>query len=475
MKSVTLSYLGLLPRWSLFLLAFLPHALALPGVFVFDDYSLLAKPPQWADLWHLEQTRPLTYLSFLLNQAVGGWHLFNLAAHLVCVWLLDRIARRVLPADIAWVAPFVFAVHPLLSEPIQYVFARSSLLATLFCLAALYAWTRDRPWQAVAWFVPALLAKEECVAFPLALALFRPVWSPIGTMLALSLAAGLRVLYATKVIAGAGSGFDAGVSPGEYFFAQGTVIWSYLLRCVFPFGLTLDPAAPTLGFEAGVLGWVLLALSTGLVLWRGHPAGRWFVFGLILLFPSSSVLPAADLLAWRRMYLPMAAFSLAAAYLLPVRAVPALVLVLAFLSGARALVWRSEVGLWQEAAAAAPEKVRPRLQLARLASPADALVILTAAEQIAPGDPAIASAKGKAFLQQGDAARALAEFGKALARRPNDPKAILNRGVALEALGQFEAARADFLRALERDPCQLQARENLLRVGGIPPPCVPTN
>ena len=457
----------------------MPHALALPGVFVFDDYSLLAKPPQWADLWRLEQTRPLTYLSFLLNQYAGGWHLLNLAAHLTCVWLLDRIARLVLPANIAWVAPFLFAVHPLLSEPIQYVFARSSLLATLFCLAALYAWTRDRPWQAVAWFLPALLAKEECVAFPLALVLFRPVfrpvWGPIGAMLALSLAAGLRVLYATKVVAGAGSGFDAGVSPGNYFLAQGTVIWSYLLRCVFPFGLTLDPAAPALGFEAGVLGWVLLAVCAGLALWRGHPAGRWFVFGLILLLPSSSILPAADLIAWRRMYLPMAAFSLAAAYLLPPRAVPAVVLLLALLSGARALVWRSELGLWQEAAAAAPEKLRPRLQLARLASPADALAILTAAEQIAPDDPAIASAKGRAFLQQGDPARALAEFGKALAQRPNDPKAILNRGVALEALGQSEAAQADFRRALERDPCQPQARENLLRLGGTPPPCVPTN
>jgi Flp pilus assembly protein TadD len=78
-------------------------------------------------------------------------------------------------------------------------------------------------------------------------------------------------------------------------------------------------------------------------------------------------------------------------------------------------------------------------------------------------------------LQQGDPARALAEFGNALAQRPNDPKAILNRGVALEALGQTEAAQADFLRALERDPCQPQARENLLRLGGTPPPCVPTN
>lgn len=456
-------------------MALLPHALSLPGVFVFDDYSLIAKPAAWGDLGRLEQTRPLTYLSFLINQAVGGWHVLQLVGHLICVWLLDRVARRVLPLDVAWVAAFLFAVHPLLSEPVQYVFARSSLLATLFCLAALDAWTRERDWEAVAWFVPALLAKEECVALPIAFALLRLRWAPLGTMVLLSVAAGLRVIYATKVVAGAGSGFGAGVTPGEYFVAQGVVIWGYLLRCLVPVGLTLDPAAPEWGLEAGVLGWVVLAVGAGVLAWRGGAAGRWFVFGLVLLLPSSSVLPAADLVAWRRMYLPMVGFCLAAAYWLPRRWVVGVVLALALGSAGRALVWRSEEGLWQEAAAAAPGKLRPRLQLARLASGAEALRRLDEAEQIAPGDPQIASMRGKAFLEQGDAVRALGEFGRALAAWPNDPKAMLNRGVALAAMGQTEAAKADFVRALERDPCQAQARENLLRLGGTVPPCVPTN
>jgi hypothetical protein len=466
----------LLPRWSPYLLALLAHALSLPGIFVFDDYSLLAQPVELARLFQLEQTRPLTYFTFWLNQSLGGWHLLNLALHLLAIFLLDRIARRLLPAGIAPVPALLFAVHPLLSEPVQYLFARSSLLATLFCLAALDAWTRQKPWTAVAWFLPALLAKEECVAFPLALVLLRPVWPPIAAMVALSAAAGLRVLYATKVVAGAGSGFDAGFTPGQYLLAQGQVIWGYLLRLVLPYGLTLDPPAPAPNFEASVLGWVGLLLAAGLLLWRGHPAGRWFVFGLILLLPSSSFLPAADLVAWRRLYLPMTAFSLAAAWPLSSRRVLLPLLALfTYLSAARAIAWRDEAALWREAAAAAPQKLRPRLQLARLAPPAQALALLAEAEQIAPGDPGIASLKGRAYLQQGDAPRALAEFGRALAQRPDDPKAILNRGVALEALGQREAALADYRRALERDPCQPQARQNLQRLGQPLPPCEPTN
>jgi hypothetical protein len=465
----------LLPRWSPYALALLAHALSLPGIFVFDDYSLLAQPVELPQLLRLEQTRPLTYLTFWLNQSLGGWHLLNLAAHLLSIALLDRIARRLLPPDIAPVPALLFAVHPLLSEPVQYLFARSSLLATLFCLAALDAWTRQKHWTAVAWFLPALLAKEECVAFPFALILLRPAWPPLAAMLALSAAAGLRVLYATKVVAGAGSGFDAGITPGQYFLAQGLVLWGYLLRLILPHGLTLDPPAPTPNLEASVLGWVALLVLTGVALWRGHPAGRWFAFGLILLLPSSSILPAADLVAWRRLYLPMTAFCLAAAYLLPRRALLPVLAIFTVLSAARALAWRDEAGLWREAAAAAPAKLRPRLQLARLAPPAEALALLAEAEQIAPGDPQIASLRGRAYLQQGDAPRALAEFGKALAQRPGDPKAILNRGAALEALGQLDAAKADYRRALERDPCQAQARQNLQRLGEPLPPCAPTN
>jgi NADH:ubiquinone oxidoreductase subunit 5 (subunit L)/multisubunit Na+/H+ antiporter MnhA subunit len=35
--------------------------------------------------------------------------------------------------------------------------------------ASLLAWMNDRPWLSVALFALALLAKEECAAFPLAL------------------------------------------------------------------------------------------------------------------------------------------------------------------------------------------------------------------------------------------------------------------------------------------------------------------
>jgi hypothetical protein len=109
-----------------------------------------------------------------------------------------------------------------------------------------------------------------------------------------------------------------------------------------------------------VLGWVVLSVAAAVCLWRGYPAGRWFVFGLILLLPSSSFLPAADLVAWRRLYLPMTAFSLAIAWVLPRRALLPRLAIFTVPSAARAIAWRDEAGSWREAAAAAPGKLRPR-------------------------------------------------------------------------------------------------------------------
>src|SRR5262249_31177976 len=144
------------------------------------------------------------------------------------------------------------------SESVNYVWARPILLATLLCLASLSAWLDGRRWLAVVWFAAALVAKEECAAFPLVLLWLqvgqavspalrvpdqlegRREWLPIGTMLTLSLAAGARVVWALSVTAGAPAGAAAGISPARYLLAQGPVVLRYLQLIVVPYGFTVD-------------------------------------------------------------------------------------------------------------------------------------------------------------------------------------------------------------------------------------------
>ena len=458
----------------------------LTGPFVFDDFGLLndpaiAAPSGWWQCFRLTQTRPLTWFTFWVSYRLGGenpmgYHAASLALHLCVVALLWDVLRRLIPERAAMIATAVFALHPMLAEPVSYVFARGTLLAALFSLLAARSWVLDRPWAAAAWFGVAMLAKEECAALPVFLWLLdvsrgRSVRArPLVAMLAISLALGLRVIWATAVIPGAQSGPQAGISPLGYLAAEGPVILGYLAKLVLPWGFSIDysstPPPPALAAAAwtGVAALLWLAGRW----FRGLGAGFWFVAGLVLLAPSSSIFPAADLANDRRVYLPLIAFTACAGLLLRKVKGPWLAgVAAAYLAIAMhyTSLWRSPEALWSEAVERAPVKLRPRLQLARVLPPPRALAVLEEARLLAPGDPAVPSEQGRILLELNQPAEALEAFGRALALDPNDARALNNRGAALAAWGQPEAARADFDRALARDPCLFDARLNLARMG----------
>jgi protein O-mannosyl-transferase len=466
--------------------------LSLTATFQFDDYAIFSDPAitsnsGWLDVWRPSQTRPLTWFTFWLNHRLGGrepagYHAVNLFLHLAAVLVLWNLLPRIVPRRAALIASVVFALHPVVSEPVLYVFARGTLLATLLCLLSLRSWVLGRRWFAVLWFGLALLAKEECVSFPLFLLLLHfsisrnaAEFRQIATMLGLSLLAGLRVLFATVVEPGSGAGPQAGVSPFVYLAAQGVVILRYLRLLVFPWGFTADPDIhiPPAWVAAGA--WLVVAAAAILAARRFSRAreGFWFLGGLMLLLPSSSIFPAADLAADRRMYLPMIAFAAAAGMVLRgirTRYVMVMAALLGLLTFGRTKVWHDERSLWLEAARSSSGKLRPRIQLARVSEPSEAVALLEEAKRLAQDDPQVASSLGRVYLLLGKTDLALAEFGRALALAPRDAQAINNRGVALLALGQGEAAKQDFRRALELNPCVFDARFNLQRLGEIPPP-----
>lgn len=451
--------------------------------FHFDDYAIFSNPTLtslsgWLDIWSLRQTRPLTYLTFWLNYLLGGrdplgYHLLNLALHVGAVLLAFECLRRLVPERIALFAAAVFAVHPIQAESVDYVWGRSIVLASLLTLASLYSLVKGQRWLAVAWFLAALLAKEEVAAFPLVLLLLdrresKRNWAPIGCMLALALAAAARVIYATAVTPGAPAGLQAGISPWNYLLAQSLVILRYLRLLAIPYGFSVDPAITIPTIWLGIGAWLLLLGLLAFSWQRGEEWAGWLIAGFLLLMPSSSLFPAADLSADRRMYLPLLAFAVAAGLLLERVRQPmipvAIVAVFAILGATRTMVWMTDEALWREAMERAPQKVRPRIQLARALPAAAALEILAQARNLAPNDPAVAAETGKTLLAEGQPEAALQEFGRALALDPKDASNLNNRGVALQAIGQTEAARADFERALTIDPTLSEARLNLQKL-----------
>src|SRR3954452_101076 len=112
-------------RARLFLLAaaLIAFGASLGSGFHFDDYAIFSDPnlvtaSGWMGMFSLRQTRPLTYLTFWLNYAIGGgdpilYHAVNLALHLGAVWLAYECLRRVVPGRAAFAAAAIFALHPI--------------------------------------------------------------------------------------------------------------------------------------------------------------------------------------------------------------------------------------------------------------------------------------------------------------------------------------------------------------------------
>jgi hypothetical protein len=438
--------------------------------FEFDDFSLFSKSPvmlpdRWIDCFR--QTRPLTELSFWLNDSLFGrspisWHIVDLLLHLAVVALVFDVLRKLMGDRAALIAAAIFAVHPMMTEPVAYVFARATLLATLFSLLAMRSWIDGKFWTATIWFAIAMLAKEECAALPFVL-IFLPTkrqWSAFLTMLAITLVIGLRTLQAAAAIQGSGAGTQAGISPLAYVSSQGVAIWRYLRLFVIPWGFSIDPSLTRPPLWLAILAWLSLA-AVCFIPFRGR---RWFLMGMLLLAPSSSILPATDLAADRRMYLPMIAFCAGAAILLEAvdrRVIIAIVLGLIPISIRYSILWTNPASLWSEAVRLAPTAARPRIQLARALPPDEALAEL----QNAPDTDQVATERGRLLLTLGRPAEALSAFGRALALSPNDARAISNRAVALAALGARDTAITEFQRALEKDACLSDARENLSKLG----------
>jgi hypothetical protein len=273
------------------------------------------------------------------------------------------------------------------------------------------------------------------------------------------------VVYAAAVTPGALAGVQAPFSPWGYFLAQGLAIPRYLQLFLLPYGFTVDPGLRVPPAWLGLAGWAAVG-ALAVLAWRRRAV--WPLAGLVLLLPSSSIFPAADLAADRRMYLPLVAFAAGAGVWLAQVRRPAVsvavVAALTLVSVERTWVWSSEERLWSEAVRRAPDKVRPRIQLSRALPAARALEVLGQAARIAPADPAVAAETGRVLLDEGQPDAALAEFGRALALAPRDARNLNNRGVALQQLGQYEAARQDFEHALTLDPDLDEARQNLQRV-----------
>lgn len=473
---------------ALTLLVAITYASSLGGQFVYDDSVFLGDhavngPGFGREAFLLTQARPLTFLTFHWNYLASGqnpmsWHAVNVLIHVANCVLLLLIARRHLSSVTALIAAALYAVHPLNTEAVSYVYQRSTALATLFALLSFLLFLKEEyAWSAGA-FGLSLLCKEETIALPVFLLLYdliyrrrRPRLVYYAVLLGL---AGLAVAHSFYVwrlpIRTPTIGFRTkGVTELSFILTEPRVVWTYLRLFLVPVGQNVDH---DVRLSHGLLSpWVtlpaLLGLATligllGYLAWRGNRLAFWGLSFFVLLAPTSSLVPVRDLMFEHRVYFPSICLVMAAAMLLarlPRRAaVPAVAAILIALLAAtvvRNRVWHDGISLWADAIQKSPNKARPYSAMARLlvgkGEVRRAREYLERACAIEPDDSGLHNDLGVAAMLMGDLPPAAEHLRRAVALEPDNATYRTDLGVALMRLRDNRDALDQFQRAITLD------------------------
>src|SRR5438477_11467788 len=170
-------------------ITFLVYAPAWNGQPIWDDETHLTAPGLrslhglvriWTDPAAAPQYYPLLHTLFWLEYTLWGgavlsYHLVTIFFHAVLALLVMLILRR-LDVPGAWLAAFVFALHPVHVESVAWFSEIKNTLSGVFAAAAMlvylkYDQDRDRAAYAaaLAFFAAGLLTKTAVVALPVVL------------------------------------------------------------------------------------------------------------------------------------------------------------------------------------------------------------------------------------------------------------------------------------------------------------------
>jgi tetratricopeptide (TPR) repeat protein len=491
----------LLPAVLIVAVGLLAYHNSFVGSFLFDDEHAIEENVQIRRLWPFTRLADLragalTTLTLSLNYALGrlnprGYHVVNLLVHLLAGLVLFGVVRRTLllpqheryhgrATSLGLAGALLWLIHPLQTESVTYIVQRSESMMGLFYLLTLYCTLRGATAMRGRWWYVAaaacctlgVLSKEVALTAPLLVLLFDRVllsstWKAVVRdrwQLYVGLFASWAFLYprAAGVLHFAPSpeatvGFSvAGITPLEYAQSQPGVILHYMQLVFCPIGLCLDYGWPVAnGFEGVILPAATLTLLLGVSLWalvRRPGLGFCGVSFILVLAPTSSIVPLRDLAFEHRMYLPLA---------------PLIVLVVL----AADILWRAVSGkLFQD------EIVRHVAGLSLLSATVGLLAVLTIlrnedyrtkldmwADVVTkrPGNARGQNNLGNELVSQGQVEEGIRRLLTAIRLSPEYSLAHYNLGTALARQGRDSESANEFRAALRTRPDFAQAHYNL--------------
>jgi cytochrome c-type biogenesis protein CcmH/NrfG len=472
----------------------------------------------WTDIGATQQYYPVLHTAFWLEHriwgdATFGYHLLNVLLHAASALLVAALMRRLKLAG-AWIAAFVFALHPVCVESVAWIAEQKNTLSTVFYLSAAWMFLgyieRRNPIRymfATLLFGGALLSKTATATLPAALLVVfwwqrgkldvkREV-APLLPWVMAAIAAGAVTVSVERELI---SGIDARLSLSgiERLIVAGQAWWFYLGKLVWPSNLAFiyERWAIDAANVASVLPLVgVLLLGAGFLWWarqwRGPMATFLYFTGTLLpvagfvnieWFVFSFVADHFQYLASLGVIVPGAAGLASFTAKLPVRSRHAALAVAVTIVGALGmLTWhhsgefRGRVTLYTHTVARAPGSIAARylLGVALMDDPAraaDAVAAFEAALRLNPDAAAVHEKLGVVLLRMpGRTHDAIEHLETALRLKPGSAttRGLLaaawfdaGRLAAAEPSG-IDATIAAYRRAVDLNPNFAEAHFNL--------------
>ena len=386
--------------------------------FIYDDAHAIEDNPYIKNLSKFQQmvgvqnifNRSILLFTFSVNHAIGqldvfGYHLINLMLHLCVGIMLYFLTMELLTIENPALTPtfqrlplavsLIHIFNPINVESVTYLSSRSSVLVTLFYLSSFYLFIRfvnskekKKKWKNIHYpivifflFYLGLGTKEIIVTLPIIAVLYLWVHSstknfhkflPELAVILIPLIIYLLYRYVQmgNLLVIKTDPYSYMIDRSLYILTQIKVVISYyFVKLIFPINLNFEP---DIKLVSGFLDWewvvsliIGVCIAIGIFYQKSILLKCAFIWALITILPTSSIIPLKQIATEHRTYLPGLGINMGLGILF-LRGVshrklipPTLFIFLVIyglLAMKRSLDYRSEINLWQDTVRKSPYK-----------------------------------------------------------------------------------------------------------------------
>ncbi|UCC94793.1 MAG: tetratricopeptide repeat protein [Candidatus Omnitrophota bacterium] len=442
--------------------------------------------------------RPLQTLFLMLDYSLWkfnpfGYHLTNIAFHLLCAFFIYLVfAELFKKRSISFLVSLLFLIHPVNSTVVNYISSRADSQVTLFILISIFLFLKyiRRPHRSLyligslCSFVLSLLSKELGVILPLLLLAIIPFISAEGketrdrdsrkqrphtaelslqgkSFLLKTVAPFFIILIIYGIIRSVVLHFSSlsGVNTPSLYIRLLTTAESFvrlIALLLFPLRIHIEKYLPFSSglFQTSTLFSVIILIAIGIFMYLVRRRSPLCLFGLVWFFvtllPMANIVPINATIADHWLYLPCCGFFLAViagfsdwmsrisaktlqrtAKLFTIILYCFIVGMFGFLTIKQNTSWRNPVAFYQQVIRYSPGSFRAHNEI------------------------------GIIYLDQAKYDDAIEEFKKAVAVNPSFDQAYDNLGSAYDMNGDFENSIRAHKKAIEINPRNIKAYNNL--------------